>query len=332
MGMLILKLVYGKKYTNENNKIWKPLLVSVAFYIWFLCLFMLVLGITNEDFILALIISIAFPVVIVIWALVVRLSDRPQSKITADTTAPTSNETITEPISDTVHKQDDIEETVLPKTEKLTNITQDAYIPATETTVKKECTNKSTAKKKKNVIAIVLAVFLIASVAGNAFLLYSMQIYDESTSAEIADLYSEIEKLEELTAPVLSDPIISEKTSNLNLYELESLGNFETIKDMETQLQRNLENPEHMKVSVRGYIARTEDRLYLCNVWGASSRHSLKNDNVSSVLNNEKNDKILIYMIDDTTNRVLSGDEVIITGILDTSNMYITDCTYEMIS
>ena len=75
VGTLILKLVYGKRYNNENNKIWKPLLVSVAFILWLLCIGFLALGLAEQDYIICLSVSIGFPIAIIIWAIIVRLGN-----------------------------------------------------------------------------------------------------------------------------------------------------------------------------------------------------------------------------------------------------------------
>ena len=39
----------------------------------------------------------------------------------------------------------------------------------------------------------------------------------------------------------------------------------------------------------------------------------------------------MIYMIDDTKNRVLTGDTVVITGVYRHSARTISDCTYELV-
>ena len=90
-SILTLKLIYGKKYNNENkNKnVWKVLLLSVGFLIWFLCIGFLVLGLAAKDKTLCLLISIGFPAIIAIWAIIVRfgtdnntLSESPKEEAT----------------------------------------------------------------------------------------------------------------------------------------------------------------------------------------------------------------------------------------------------------
>lgn len=71
-GMLILKLVYGKKYNNKNKNTGLLFLISAAFLIWLLCIGFLVLGLAAKDFMLCLSISIGFPAIIAIWAIIVR--------------------------------------------------------------------------------------------------------------------------------------------------------------------------------------------------------------------------------------------------------------------
>lgn len=112
-GILILKIVYGKKYNNENNKIWKPLLVSVAFYIWLLCLFFLLLDMAAQDYLLCLVVSISFPIIILIWAIIARSgSHETQDECKPETIK--SNES-----SSILTHNNDVAEKIIDETEKL---------------------------------------------------------------------------------------------------------------------------------------------------------------------------------------------------------------------
>ena len=116
------------------------------------------------------------------------------------------------------------------------------------------------------------------------------------------------------------------------------IGYFDSLKDLEETTQRN---PEVFKlpviVSIQGTIVRTtNNKIFLVHAEGVSNRHRLYLIRAERGILNENEAKefgnhCLVNMIDDTTNRVLSGDVVIIKGIYRHSAKTFSDCTYELV-
>ena len=72
-GFMILRIVYGKeKWKKESEGIALPMVLSLFFIFWLLCLIFLFSGSAANDFWICLIYGIAFPVVILVWAINVR--------------------------------------------------------------------------------------------------------------------------------------------------------------------------------------------------------------------------------------------------------------------
>lgn len=203
--------------------------------------------------------------------------------------------------------------------------------------VNQKTINKDVSKIKKKNSIIIVSLLLGVSIFINIFLLSSLYVYDKTINEKLSNLNNKIKELEDLNSSNGFDSTILEKKTEINIDEIDDMGYFDSIIDIERELQRNINNPEYFKIEITGTILRTNDKLYLCILNGVEDRYLV---NTYKTAGDEKKlfevlnslDKIIIYMQNDSTNRVLSGDKVIITGILDTQNMYIFDCTYELVS
>lgn len=110
------------------------------------------------------------------------------------------------------------------------------------------------------------------------------------------------------------------------------VGYFDSLSELE---EAALRNPDIFKVpvtiSVNGTIIRTNnDNIYLTN----SNQQGLKiyRAKINGITESEAKEMFNIYdvfMIDDSNDRVLTGDKVIITGIYRHSAKTLSDCTYE---
>ena len=116
------------------------------------------------------------------------------------------------------------------------------------------------------------------------------------------------------------------------------IGYFDSLKDLDEAAQRN-PNAFNLPViaSIKGTIVRTiNNKIFLVHAEGVANRHRLYLIRAEQGKLNEDEAKefgnhCLVNMIDDTTNRVLSGDVVIIKGIYRHSAKTISNCTYELI-
>ena len=86
--------------------------------------------------------------------------------------------------------------------------------------------------------------------------------------------------------------------------------------------------------SISGTVARTtENEIYLVS-GGVKIRYDLKmnkRNNIDYSLISSAEHLIRIYMVDDTKNRVLTADKVIIKGVYRHSAKTLSDCTYELV-
>lgn len=72
-GMLILKIVYGKAYSEKaSQKMALMFLLSMINGFWLLCLFFLAIGGASGDTAFCLILGVGYPVAITIWAVLTR--------------------------------------------------------------------------------------------------------------------------------------------------------------------------------------------------------------------------------------------------------------------
>lgn len=117
------------------------------------------------------------------------------------------------------------------------------------------------------------------------------------------------------------------------------IGYFDSLAKLEEATQRNPKNFERpVIVSVCGKIIRAEnDSIFLVKIEGLTSSQryiirKAKNNKLTEQEITENLSTYRIYMIDDTKNRVLSDDNVIITGIYRHSAKTFSDCTYELLN
>lgn len=116
------------------------------------------------------------------------------------------------------------------------------------------------------------------------------------------------------------------------------IGCFDSLEDLEEATQRNpnvFEQP--VIVSIYGKIIRAKnDSIFLVKTEGLTNSQRLmisrsKNNNISEQEIKNKFSAYRVYMIDDTKNKVISDDNVIITGIYRLSAKTFSDCTYELV-
>lgn len=138
---------------------------------------------------------------------------------------------------------------------------------------------------------------------------------------------------------LLSQGKVVQKASNDNKDEVEvdendvpvDIGFFNSLEILEEAVRRNpnvFQLP--VVISVYGTIIRTnENKIFIVDsseVGNFLLYVAIKENNADYFEN-----KCMLNMINDTTNRVISGDKVVIKGIYRHSAKTISDCTYELI-
>ena len=145
------------------------------------------------------------------------------------------------------------------------------------------------------------------------------------------------------TEPV--DNFVSEVSSNeeslpeLDKNTLENWGDFESVASIYTKINRNLDTPNYVLVTLKNVVVLrsgdSSDRNSMTNnIWAINEQSLLESNRYTSsgeFIQFRDNEKIKIIMKDDSTNRVLQGDYITVTGVLDTKNIMIFDAEYEMI-
>lgn len=159
---------------------------------------------------------------------------------------------------------------------------------------------------------------------------------DESLNLAVFDFYQLTQGKVQAT-PETSDP---ENTPEEE-YEPPYLGEFTSLEELDNMVKRNPAQFNHpVVVSIAGYIARNEkDEIYLLNCGNlfSSELPSFERLETQKLLMQNKVDKAIsfselksrVYMVDDTQNRVLSGDIVIITGVYRHDIKTLSECVYE---
>lgn len=115
------------------------------------------------------------------------------------------------------------------------------------------------------------------------------------------------------------------------------MGSFDSLNKLEEAVKRN---PNDFKlpvvVSVYGKIIRDEnDNIYLINANGLTVHqraiiNRAKIDYITEQAITEYFTEYRVYMKDDTKNRVITDDNVVITGIYQHSTRTFTDCAYDL--
>ena len=73
IGFIILRIVYGKeKYKRMSERSGLAMFLSVIFAFWLLCLIFLIAGVAANDFWIVLLLVLAFPLTILMWAIIAR--------------------------------------------------------------------------------------------------------------------------------------------------------------------------------------------------------------------------------------------------------------------
>ena len=132
----------------------------------------------------------------------------------------------------------------------------------------------------------------------------------------------------------------TENNSIENIEDVENDGfSFESVEKLMEETQRNpLDFSNPVTVSVKGYVIRHNDLIYLVPI-----KRFLFTD-VEDIIgkNTNGNESIVfsnlegffkyvfrIHMVDDSKNRVITGDTVIITGVYNHNDRTISNCTYK---
>ena len=131
-----------------------------------------------------------------------------------------------------------------------------------------------------------------------------------------------------------TEPSSSNQNIVIDKNELDNWGEFSSVNKLRINGSRNLENPKYVLVSVEGLVVRNAmNQVYIIDepeYQGVRWRYAIKNQ-VASDLLDEASDFMVVSMKDDTKNRVITGDYIKLSGVLDTENLTIIDAEYKMI-
>ncbi len=76
-GFMILRLIYGKeKWEKMTGSSALPIVLSLLFVFWVLCLLFLFSGSAANDFWICLTYGLVFPIAILVWAIIVRKNNK----------------------------------------------------------------------------------------------------------------------------------------------------------------------------------------------------------------------------------------------------------------
>ena len=118
-------------------------------------------------------------------------------------------------------------------------------------------------------------------------------------------------------------------------YEPVDIGYFDSLKELDEAAQRNPQAFElPVIVTVCGTVARTtNDNIYLIDTGKTFSflLYCLDKEGLDKEDLNKSYIPYDVYMVDDTKNRVITGDIVVIKGVYRHSAKTFSDCTYELI-
>lgn len=208
----------------------------------------------------------------------------------------------------------------------------------------------------KRIIAVILAMVMVCSLAAcgeeqkaweycgscgegiskEAVFCEHCGVEINNTNSESEDSSSNNNSIYETSSSNSEERIPTELDDNLEDYTPTNMGYFDSLEELEEATQRN---PNDFKlpvsVSVCGTVARTindeiylvdtekkySSRLYICEKYG------LEEENLK-----ERFVPYRVYMIDDTKNRVLTQDVIVIKGIYRDSTKTFSNCTYEFYS
>lgn len=114
------------------------------------------------------------------------------------------------------------------------------------------------------------------------------------------------------------------------------IGHFNSLEELNDATKRNPGDfIQSVILSIQGTIVRTtNDNIYLVHISGNSL---IEKARLQQAIEEELTDidsfkfHCRIHMIDDTKNRVLSGDQVIISGVYNHSTQTLSECTYKLI-
>ena len=151
----------------------------------------------------------------------------------------------------------------------------------------------------------------------------STPCYEEQSSNPTSAVESNLENL------------TSSQNATVDKSNLSDFGEFSSIHKLRNHLERNLENPLYVLATVEGLVVRTNNNqdIYILDEpenSGVAWRYAKKNKIVSEMLE-LADDFIKITMKDDTKNRVITGDYIKLSGVLNTSDFQFFDSEYEMI-
>ena len=80
-GLLILLIVYGKKKVIEHRSLMAELSLSFANIMWLMCFAFWIGGIASNDTVFCAIVTIGYPIAIVIWTVIARIKQKNKKEI-----------------------------------------------------------------------------------------------------------------------------------------------------------------------------------------------------------------------------------------------------------
>lgn len=161
---------------------------------------------------------------------------------------------------------------------------------------------------------------------------YSVSNQQEPTSDQIT-----AESSDESSTPSQIEPSLESSPTNVNVdrNDLDDWGDFSSVHKLRNKYERNLENPLYVLATVEGLVVRADNGrdIYILDEpekFDVAWNYAKKN-NIASEMLSYAGDFIKVSMKDDTKNRVLTGDYIKLTGVLNTSDFQFFDAEYEMI-
>lgn len=124
-------------------------------------------------------------------------------------------------------------------------------------------------------------------------------------------------------------------TTRISKKDLANFGKHESVRNAYKFFERNPTNEKYGNITVVGFVVRKQatDEIFLLHkptTFSVSWDYYVREKDYEGLIR-IADYKFQIVMKDDTKNRVLTGDTISVTGILDVKNGLIFDAKYTMI-
>jgi hypothetical protein len=183
---------------------------------------------------------------------------------------------------------------------------------------------------------VVLCVSLII------FSACGQQRYSDTNKKDTSSVYKEVSSVSNQevqssnptsTVESSAESLIPNVTIDKN--DLDDWGKFSSVHKLRNHFKRNLENPLYVLATVEGLVVRADNGrdIYILDEpkkFNVAWDYAKKN-NIASEMLAYADDFIKVSMKDDTKNRVLTGDYIKLSGILNTSEFQFFDSEHKMI-